>query len=562
MAKLTKGNKADLICIVILLLLNPATWYLAKGPENVFPDSAAYIAMGANILGNGLSYLPSWGHVDVGLVLPPLFPLLIGFGKLFTGGDALVTARLLTTLFMLGCSVLGFYFLRNMSHRAVALCAVLLIQLNYHYLSMALTPLTEPLFIFFTLVALLLWQRLLNNSHRWQLTCLLLGVAAGLTYLSRQIGLVLVVFFVLFTLAHGLVTMRDRLKEVLLRSLLVVAGAAILVAPYLLVVKTQTGHLPTEQRFRLGQYSVHAPDEEVAREVREIREYEAPDYDTLYNRRRAWMKLIPDGSEMYSYVLLDEDTAGTEAAIPELRLPQQTGIRLLANIGFLGNITGTFVVGLFLLTAVLALLGRNRPKPFFARAVLPLLILFYILSLSLVTGLVERYLLVVFPLVILQIFTELYAFIGMLGEKPGIKGLREGILAVILAAGLVATPQLYTDVAARPWLSESSAPLVEFRDHTTPGDPVISVVPQFSYYVGGNYRYLPNDSLEQAVAYARKTGVKWLLVTRDPSSLEQAALYTNAGWFSQGRPDQSHPDLLKLAARSADGYGYLFEIRP
>jgi hypothetical protein len=265
---------------------------------------------------------------------------------------------------------------------------------------------------------------------------------------------------------------------------------------------------------------------------------------------------------MYSYVLLDEDTAGTEAAIPELRLPQQTGIRLLANIGFLGNITGTFVVGLFLLTAVLALLGRNRPRPFFARAVLPLLILFYILSLSLVTGLVERYLLVVFPLVILQIFTELYAFIGMLGEKPGIKGLREGILAVILAAGLVATPQLYTEVTARPWLSESSAPLVEFHDHTSPGDPVISVVPQFAYYVGGSYRYLPNDSLEQAVAYARKTGVKWLLVTRDPSSLEQAALYSNATWFSQGRPDQSHPDLLKLTARSADGYGYLFEIRP
>ncbi len=73
MAKLTKGNKADLICIVILLLLNPATWYLTNGPENVFPDSAAYIAMGSQHSStNGLFYLPSWGHVDVGLVLPPL----------------------------------------------------------------------------------------------------------------------------------------------------------------------------------------------------------------------------------------------------------------------------------------------------------------------------------------------------------------------------------------------------------------------------------------------------------------------------------------------------------
>ncbi len=561
MAKLTKETKADLICIVILLLLNPATWYLTNGPENVLPDSAAYISMGANMFSNWLTYLPSWGHVDVGLVLPPLFPLLIAIGKLFTG-DALVTARLLSTLFMMLSSVLGFYFLRKMSHRAVALCAVLLIQLNYHYLSMALTPLTEPLFIAATLAAMLLWLRLLNSPDRWRLTCLLLGLATGLAYLSRQIGLVLVVFFVLFTLAHGLATMRDRLKEVLLRAMLVLAGAAILVAPYLLVVQAQTGHLPTEQRFRMGQYSVIAPDEEVAREVREIRAYEAPDYDTLYNRRRAWMKLIPDGSEMYSYVLLVEDSSTTEAAIPELRLPQQTGIRLLANLGFLSNITGMFVVGLFLVTAVLALLGRDRPKPFFARAMLPLLILFYILSLSLVTGLVERYLLVIFPLVILQIFTELYAFIGMLGEKPGIKGLREGILAVILIGGLFATPQLYHEAAAHPWISQSSAPLVEFRDHTSPGDPVISVVPRFACYLGGTFRYLPNDSLAQTVTYARKTGARWLLVTRDPSSLEQAALYANAGWFRQGRPDQTHPELLKFTARSVDGYGYLFEIRP
>ncbi len=41
----------------------------------------------------------------------------------------------------------------------------------------------------------------------------------------------------------------------------------------------QTGQLPFEQRFRMGQYQFSAPDEEVAAEVREIRAYEAPDYD-------------------------------------------------------------------------------------------------------------------------------------------------------------------------------------------------------------------------------------------------------------------------------------------
>jgi hypothetical protein len=56
--------------------------------------------------------------------------------------------------------------------------------------------------------------------------------------------------------------------------------------------------------------------------------------------------------------------------------------------------------------------------------------------------------------------------------------------------------------------------------------------------------------------------VRWLLVTRDPASLDEAALLANAGWYQRTRPDQSHPDLLRFASRSKDGYGYLFEIRP
>jgi len=108
---------------------------------------------------------------------------------------------------------------------------------------------------------------------------------------------VLVAYFVLFTLAHGLAMMRDRLKEVLLRTVLVLAGAAILILPYLALVQAQTGHLPTEQRFRMGRYAFIAPDSDVAAEVREIRAYVAPNYEALYSRRRAWMKLCRDRPE-------------------------------------------------------------------------------------------------------------------------------------------------------------------------------------------------------------------------------------------------------------------------
>jgi hypothetical protein len=90
---------------------------------------------------------------------------------------------------------------------------------------------------------------------------------------------------------------------------------------------------------------------------------------------------------------------------------------------------------------------------------------------------------------------------------------------------------------------------------------VISVIPQFAFYAGGSFRYLPNDTLEQVVAYANRTGVKWLLVTRDQDSLTEAARYTNAGWFSRGRPDQSHPHLLKFTAQTSDGGGFLYLIR-
>ena len=86
---------------------------------------------------------------------------------------------------------------------------------------------------------------------------------------------------------------------------------------------TRTWQWPAEQRFRMGEYAVTAADGEVAREVEELRSWEPPDYDTLYAKRRVWMQLVPDASEMYAYVLLDEDAADSEASIPELRLPKQ-----------------------------------------------------------------------------------------------------------------------------------------------------------------------------------------------------------------------------------------------
>src|SRR5512143_3733008 len=116
-------------------------------------DSIAYIA-GARSLLSGQGYRELW-LVSAGYVthFPPGFPGALAFLSLLTGVDPLRTARLLNALlFGLNTYLIGWLVLRMTGSRAAGLLTAILFALTPSLLRIHANAMSEPLYIFFTLV--------------------------------------------------------------------------------------------------------------------------------------------------------------------------------------------------------------------------------------------------------------------------------------------------------------------------------------------------------------------------------------------------------------------------
>ena len=102
--------------ISALLILNPAFVFIAYTPRNFYPDTFAYLAMANDLLQNGLLYVPSWGHVDAAVILPPVYPLLIALGSIFTD-NLLIFAELLSSFSGIASTIIFYFILREVLGR-------------------------------------------------------------------------------------------------------------------------------------------------------------------------------------------------------------------------------------------------------------------------------------------------------------------------------------------------------------------------------------------------------------------------------------------------------------
>ena len=78
---LSKKNKwiwSDLGWVVLLLCVNPVVyeWVFSLSIGSFFPDSPLYM-MAADRLGSGKFWVDGWGHVDQGVILLPVYPVLL-----------------------------------------------------------------------------------------------------------------------------------------------------------------------------------------------------------------------------------------------------------------------------------------------------------------------------------------------------------------------------------------------------------------------------------------------------------------------------------------------------
>src|SRR5512135_268789 len=202
-----------LISIVLLGLMGVAgiVLVLHATPEGLTltDDSIAYIA-GARSMLAGQGYREAWLATSGPVThFPPVFSSLLAFIGLF-GLDPLRGARFLNALlFGLNVVLVGILGWRMTRALAPGLLLAGLYLVNDSLLRVHATALSEPLFIFLSLLAFWMFDLYIERDAHW-LWLVSCGVLVGLAYLTRYAGLALLAtFLVALLILHR--TWRKRL---------------------------------------------------------------------------------------------------------------------------------------------------------------------------------------------------------------------------------------------------------------------------------------------------------------------------------------------------------------
>ncbi len=155
-------------------------------------DSLIYINASDNLLeGRGLSRLSGIDEAKPITHYPPLFPLLLA-GLQLLGLGPLGAARILVVLSFAGNTALVGLALRRMTGRmAPALAGSFLLLASPIMIELHSWAMSEPLFLFWSLLAIILLDAYRASSRTP--TLLVLAAAAGAAYLTRYVGLSLVI---------------------------------------------------------------------------------------------------------------------------------------------------------------------------------------------------------------------------------------------------------------------------------------------------------------------------------------------------------------------------------
>ena len=390
---------------------------------------------------------------------------------------------------------------------------------------------------------------------------LIVGLSCALVFLSRQIGIVVFLFLLGFFLLQGLTSYRTERRAFFKNTLFMALGWLIVIAPYTLIIYHQTGHHPLQQNFSTAGHEVTTTDPEVLAEIQRIESIPDKSYAAIYAKRRLLRKLLPDSSEMLYRVNRKnkEKTKYLNYFISTLGNPKYFFGKIYNNIMYLRDPLGGFILGTFFLFCLSPFFVKSEKVKLLNRLLLPLFILFYLLVVSCFTDKISRYSYILFPFVLMHIAGELFVCFHALTSKLKIRLSALVFVFVVYALFLFATPRFFTALKIYPKLEDTGAGFHGLRKQVK-GKPVFSLTPFSSYLSGGSCRLLPNDSLEKVVRYGRKTGVRWLLISRTQSTLSELRFYTNAQWYWNRSLEKNYPDLVRFCCGTADGSLALYEI--
>src|SRR5687768_15644521 len=186
------------ILSLLLLMVTGVLVILQATPEGLglSDDSIAYIA-GARSMLAGQGYREAWLASNQPVThFPPGFSSVLAFFGLF-GLDPLYGARFVNALlFGLNAGLLGILAWRMTPSLTAGLVLSVLFVASGEMLQVHAVAMSEPLFIFLSLLSLWMFDLYFERDHHW-LWLTLCAMFVGAAYLTRYAGLALVVTFVL-----------------------------------------------------------------------------------------------------------------------------------------------------------------------------------------------------------------------------------------------------------------------------------------------------------------------------------------------------------------------------
>ena len=543
---LSRPGIADSCVLALLLLAHPIVYLFNSSLGAFYPDTGLYFRFARDVLPQGLLYVGA-DDASSGAILPPLYPFLLTIGQTFTG-DLLRLSEWTNSILIILVSVPLYYLLRDRVGRGSALVVLLLVQLNHFLVVWAFLPLTEASFLLASSLTLLLLSRW--HPRRATVHAVLIGSLCALVFFARQIGIVALPFAILYLMSFGV---RKTTKPVAMALI----GFAVLAGPYAFLLQEQTGHGPLTQKFSNASTRTNA-DPAVVERVEAIHRLPAKKYEDFLVKRRMLRELTPDSSAMLQSIQVESRaqvsnrTQVEQALATLLRSPSAYLRRLLNNLEFLHLSLGR-VGSIALLVAFLSPLAvRIDAITLRQRYLIPAFAVFYVLALSLVSGAIDRYLFVLVPLALVHVGGEIALVVRSSKTSLSRSVQHVSLLLVMLAISLT-QPQKLNPQEFRPKVPELQWPQAAFRQFITPGAPVMTIHPRHAYFAGGEFRILPNDRLEKIAAYAKKTGVEWLLLSRSPRDRAEIELYSNSKWYLDPQIHVNYRHLLTAQATTAGG---------
>lgn len=570
-----KINVIDIVILAILLFCNPISWCIQCDMQYTPPDSVLYTYLAQQILnGNWTMVLFGINHIDNGVFLPPFFPFLMSLASAFVE-DLYLAAPLISKLSAISVIVFSYLLMSRLSNRVVGFLVALLIGSNAQFFHAALSPLTESTFMLMLIILVALSIVLSesfyrNNKRRIFAYSFMVGFVCTLCFFTRQIGFFSYIY-VSALIMFALVSSNGCQRRIKLISLLIVASTSLLIMiPYLYVTWSESGELPTKQHFRQNAYIITSQDSALYDEKRALRSRgHNGDFDRLLKNRREMRQLSPDSREMLGFIKFEKvedvvaknvhSTSFISSANKVFRNLKRNGLHLYRTFGEINFF-------LFIFSCFTPFLVRSSTIVRSVRLIIPILCLTYLLTQSYFGGLIERYVIVLFPLMIIQSASEIYVFWDRIQYSFGryVKTILASFILVLFGTNHVySQPVHFTQIKIEPKIIPLHRLFPEIRKNVD-GDPIFATVPHFSWLAGGKHRLLPNDSLEKVKKYAEYTGVRWLLIDQRKNSAQKNLYRHIENWYQPGRIDINNKELIKYCCKATlpNGEGlFLFEFK-